>query len=838
MGDLAPIDRGDDRRELLLLSSINGIDALEVLDSDAPAGTPKQRTLIVELFRPVPAGFSRDNVRLEGGVRVTGIGVRWAFAATDFDTPGKVPASDVPAFEQAALVTLLHSRYPAQADRSRVLVVRTGSGDHDFEGDLSTYRLRLAASATDDGPPAGFDLKFSEIDFRFKVECPRDYDCKTLAHCPPESVPEPRIDYLAKDYRSFRRLMLDRLAVVMPAWSERHAADVGVMLVEALAYAGDHLSYFQDAVATEAYLGTARRRVSVRRHARLLDYRMHDGCNARAWVAIESGLPDGRVLPAGTALCTRQYGTDQVVDSARLEDGTQIFETLHDLTLREAHGRIAIYSWGSSHWFLPKGTTHATLDATGAPLSLAPGDVLVFEELLGPDGTSNSADPRRRQAVRLTQVADPQHDALTGADFVEVDWDARDALRFPLCVRAVVEEQKLSDLSVARGNVALADAGFTIRDEEPLDGPVGDMPYRPSLRQTGITNSVAYSSATAAQPASEALFQDPRQALPEVGLIGPGGPWTIERDLLSSGPLDPSFVVEIEQDGTASLRFGDGLHGKPPPDGAALEPVYRAGNGPAGNVGADAIGHIVDDGATDFSPVRRVRNPLPAAGGTDPESMEEVRQYAPQAFLTQERAVTEADYQAAAEKVLGVRGAIATRRWTGSWYTVFVSIDREGGKGVDDAFAAKVRDSLERYRLAGEDLEVEKPIYVPLDIVLEVCVAPGYFRSDVRRALADTFATSTLADGRPGFFHPDNFGFGDPVYLSQVVAAAMAVPGVLFVDVSDPTRGQRFQRFGEPAAAEVAQGFIGMGRLEIARADSSPNFPENGRVDFILEGGL
>ena len=41
--------------------------------------------------------------------------------------------------------------------------------------------------------------------------------------------------------------------------------DRGFTLVELLAYAGDQLSYYQDAVATEAYLGTARRRVSARR---------------------------------------------------------------------------------------------------------------------------------------------------------------------------------------------------------------------------------------------------------------------------------------------------------------------------------------------------------------------------------------------------------------------------------------------------------------------------------------------------------------------------------------------------------------------------------------------
>src|SRR4029077_7562637 len=90
--------------------------------------------------------------------------------------------------------------------------------------------------------------------------------------CPTSPLAAPEIDYLAKDYASFRQLMLDRISVLSPQWKERNPADIGIALVELLAYAGDYLSYRQDAVATEAYLGTARRRVSVRRHARLVDY--------------------------------------------------------------------------------------------------------------------------------------------------------------------------------------------------------------------------------------------------------------------------------------------------------------------------------------------------------------------------------------------------------------------------------------------------------------------------------------------------------------------------------------------------------------------------------------
>jgi len=74
--------------------------------------------------------------------------------------------------------------------------------------------------------------------------------------------------------------------------------------------------------------------------------------------------------------------------------------------------------------------------------------------------------------------------------------------------------------------------------------------------------------------------------------------------------------------------------------------------------------------------IERVRNPLPAWGGLPAQSLEEARQYAPQAFRRQERAVTEADYGEVAERHPEVQRAVATFRWTGSWNTVFLNVDR------------------------------------------------------------------------------------------------------------------------------------------------------------------
>lgn len=151
-----------------------------------------------------------------------------------------------------------------------------------------TYRLTLVGLS-------GIDPRYRSADFNIFAaarvgEAVRadvsDIDPKPR---PKPGLPQrrsPEINYLARDFASIRQVLLDRLSLQMPEWRERHAPDLGIMLVELFAYLGDYLSYHQDAVATEAYLGTSRMRVSVRRHARLVDYTLHEGCNARGWVQL------------------------------------------------------------------------------------------------------------------------------------------------------------------------------------------------------------------------------------------------------------------------------------------------------------------------------------------------------------------------------------------------------------------------------------------------------------------------------------------------------------------------------------------------------------------------
>ena len=209
-----------------------------------------------------------------------------------------------------------------------------------------------------------------------------------------------------------------------------------------------------------------------------------------------------------------------------------------------------------------------------------------------------------------------------------------------------------------------------------------------------------------------------------------------------------------------------------------------------------------------------------------------MRQNAPSAFRTQERAVTPQDYEEVAQRCqLNVQRAAATFRWTGSWRTVFLTVDRLGGEEVDDEFENNLRRCIERYRMAGHDVEVDGPRYVSLEIDMVVCVKPHYLPGDVKAALLEVFSNRALPNGRRGVFHPDNFTFGQPVYLSPLYAAAQALAGVDSVQIT------KFQRQGIRSDEALAAGKLVLGRLEIARLDNDANFPDHGVFNVILKGG-
>jgi hypothetical protein len=808
---------------------INAIDFLEVDDDPADPLDLRQRTLLVHfLFDTAAAPLTADNFRIEGGERIRDIRI------------------DAASFGVATNVVTF------QVDRA---------------GDFSPYTLRLVRSATDLQPPVQYDPILSRITFSFKAGCPTEFDCRDDTVCPPVAPPtvSPEIDYRARDYGALRRLALDRMSTTLPEWTERNPADIGIALVELLAYVGDQLSYKQDAVATEAYLHTARSRISVRRHARLVDYMMHDGCNARAWVQLQAST-DLVPVSANTHLLSAVPGAAPRL--AALPAGLDrpgapvVFQTLHDITIVQAHDTMRFYTWGGRNCCLSAGATRATL--RGAFPALQRGTWLVLAEARGPrTGHPQDADPARRHVVRLTRAAIVTNDPIGGrfdtpptgdpVTVTEIEWGAGDALPFTLWVSNTVDSVALRDLSVAHGNIVLADQGRPVTNErmgvvpdvvrrpgaltECCSAlPDTDVPprFRPRLAEQPLTRRVRFDPnvpppARPLTSAADVMRVRARDALPDIALdvVGAAQPWAPVPDLLGSRDDDAVFVIETENDGTVRLRFGDDHHGRRPAAGTEFEARYRVGNGQAGNVGLGALRHIVTlDGR-----VTGAANLLPAFGGIEPETIEEVRQRAPVSFRVQERAVTPEDYAAFAQQHPDVQRAAATFRWTGSWRTIFLTIDRRGGLPIDAAFESSVRQHLERHRLAGHDLEIDAPQAVSLEIVLDVCARPDHAAADVKRALLAALGAGEQPNRGRGFFHPDRLTFGQTVFLSQLYAAAASVRGVDTVSIT------KFERQNQPLTSGLASGRLDFDRLEIARCDNDPDFPERGILTINVGGG-
>ncbi len=869
------------RHDVRDAEALNGLDYLEVSDD--------QLTLTVYFLGKAPDELTKENVRIEGGQRINDIKV------------------------------------------VKIKIVERQDGKDDFmditvdkPGDFSTYTLCLVE--LDDNRPtdkllSSFDPRYACLEFNFKVGYPSELDCKQEAICPPEAREEPEINYLAKDYASFRQLILDRLSLIMPDWNERHIPDLGVVLVEVLAYVGDHLSYYQDAVLTEAYLETSRQRISVRRHARLVDYHIHEGCNARTWIYIKTDSYMIKLQPDKVSFITRNKELPVERSVLTWDDLRNIPSNNYELfgplvenreepiKLYKAHNIIYFHTWGDRECCLPRGATMATLKDTWAQpeqpvepkpempeqcgpmddvyqfnteqqcpkphiperkrkLNLRVGDVLIFEEVIGPKtGNPADADPTHRHAVRLTGV-EPGVDDLYNQPIVKIAWAEEDSLPFSLCISAVGPAPDcilLDNISVALGNIILADHGRRVIDEalgcvpvktktikcegEGLSSDLVKTPgrFQPYLKEAPLTFSEPLPDNA---PATIMLNQDPHKSLPWMNMMSIHDPscngekpvidtdptpifWSAQSDIVNSNSQDYHYVAEMDDTGRAHVRFGDGELGRLPDVETSFKVTYRIGNGPAGNVGAETISYIVLQDL--LSGVKlQPRNPMSAKGGTSVEPLKEIKMFAPYTFRKKlQRAITAQDY---AEIVMRdfqskVQRAAAVLRWTGSWYEVLVAVDVRGQVKAEQELLDKIHGHLYLYRRIGHDVTVKPARYVPLKIEMDVCVHPHYLRGHIKAVLLAIFSNRLMTNGQSGFFHPDNLSFGEGIYLSKLVAAAQAVPGVESVSV------EKLERSFEGPNNEIKMGILPLGPLEVVRLDNDPGFPENGIFKLNMRGG-
>lgn len=717
-------------------------------------------------------------------------------------------------------------RRPAGAEAGLVKVIAASAGADSPEllltvapvGDYSTYML----SITD----PRIDPVFAEIPFKFRPGCFHT-SCSPRAARPAREA-LPFIDYLSKDYESFRHLMLDNLRARVPGWQPTSEADFTQVLVDVVAGIGDRLSDMQDRVANEAFFATAKRRTSLARHARLVDYPIHQGSRASGWEVVEVEPTVDLELPEGTLFTTAGAGS--------------VFRSARRQRMNARLNRMRPYTWRETYQGLPPGATRVDVEMPSQAEALAALALMVdpdeqrrvsrvvIQEWLSP-GPDERRDVRKRQLLRLrADELRVRQDLVTGSWLLTLVWEEADALR-----RAYTFYSSRGDLptvTLLHGNGVEAQQGLPVEldyTDEQDAAAGGELSYRRHASGQSVVLALPRDRPVLYEPTPRG--SPPRSTLTVSVVTGAAVPYREVPSLLGCDENDACFVVETEHDASSIVRFGDGQFGQRVPDHARVHVRYASGHGPNGNVGADKL--VV----CDHPDVAACWNAFDIDNGQAPEPVAEVHRFAGEAYrAVQHRAIPLRDYVQKAEEVEGVARAAARYVWNGSWRAVRLVLDPRGTVLSEDdpawiELSARVARRLEALRLALDDIEIRPPRYVPVRLRLVVCLDDGVWEHELRQVIEDELSAGHTAEGRRGLFHPDEWTFGQALHASQVLGRVQAVPGVRHVlELS-------MRRYHDTPSGAARSEQLELRSEEILLVENDPNHMERGFTELELVGG-
>jgi uncharacterized phage protein gp47/JayE len=240
--------------------------------------------------------------------------------------------------------------------------------------------------------------------------------------------------------------------------------------------------------------------------------------------------------------------------------------------------------------------------------------------------------------------------------------------------------------------------------------------------------------------------------------------WQRRDDFLSSGPDDRHYVLNTT---TGAVRFGSGRKGRiPEPGSEIVATAYRTGGGKRGDVGAGLISTM----QTSLPGVESVTNLRAAVGGSDEQTLDDLKEHAPQLLARGGRAITPKDFASFAKEVGGVIHAKALALWhpdhpgvevPGAVTVVIVPDSHEKKALPSGDLIRAVSRKLDEYRLITTEVYVKGPDYTGVRVEATVEAKP--------HASFDT-VTRTVIDKLNEFLSPRNRqrDFGDDLIPTEL----------------------------------------------------------------------
>ncbi len=285
-------------------------------------------------------------------------------------------------------------------------------------------------------------------------------------------------------------------------------------------------------------------------------------------------------------------------------------------------------------------------------------------------------------------------------------------------------------------------------------------------------------SGNASEPfQSFSLFQAPLTFVPDVSTEGFSSTlkvyvndvkWHEVRSLHMSGPKDRVYTVLLNNDGKATIKFGDGVNGARLPTGREnVRAVYRTGLGREGDVDAGKLSLLM----TMPLGVKGVKNPMATSGGTDAEELESARINASLDLFTLGRLVSLQDYSDYARAYPGIGKALAAWTWSNQVRGILVTVCGQEGQDLDENSLQCIAllGAMHKFGDPSIPILIKKHSKAFFRVSASVKISSDYISDQVLSAVRSTVMERFSGKAR---------NLGQSVGVGEVMAAIQSVPGV------------------------------------------------------------
>jgi len=487
------------------------------------------------------------------------------------------------------------------------------------------------------------------------------------------------INYAATDFISLRESLVEYIKAVYPLdYNYFSESDLGMMLVELVAYMGHVLSYKSDLLANENYLKTARQRDSVRKLLELIGVRIKGPIAAAANARIT--LDSNPWTTEDDSQSLTFFPQNRVITINSPQDGLPITYTLYkvapdgDIDVANSTGNITVYN------------SEKASDTVLENLILLEGSLVIDS------GTFSNVE-------------------------------------------------QIKSITLERAPV--------------IEGSV-------QVFITGDSNT-------------SGVYRQ------------------VDSFFYASGANDKIFQVIPSENYQAKIIFGDSNLGKNPNLGDSYTVVYRIGGGTRGNIRSEVIDArssvVFDPGGGNPTSIIdvTVENSGQATGGSDAETLEHAKRYAPLMFRSQNRLVTLQDYKAFANSYItsygsvGKANAIVRRAYSSANIIDVYVLEKANNiqlRRATQEFKHQLVEAMNELKMMTDEVIVVDGLIRTLDLVITA-------RLDRKYATREDVIKTKIRSKILQYFNVDNNDFGKQFDPQDLVNYIFSIPEVRFATVDN-----------------------------------------------------